>query len=182
MHKSRLVRISKYLSKHLRHNPERLGLHLGPGGWVGFKALLKACKRHNFCLTREQIEYVVAYGDKPRFSISQGKYIRANYGHSAKVDLQYVPAQPPPVLFHGTAEHNVESILRDGIKSMGRQYVHLSQDAESARKVGQRHGKPAILRIDTKGMIEDHYSFFFAEAGIWLTEQVPVKYITFFSS
>ncbi len=38
-----LVHISKYLSKHLRHQPERLGLALAPGGWVTVDDLLAAC-------------------------------------------------------------------------------------------------------------------------------------------
>ena len=29
-----MVTISKFLSKHLRHTPEELGLTLQPGGWV----------------------------------------------------------------------------------------------------------------------------------------------------
>ncbi len=48
----RLVRISKYLSKHLRHKPQRLGLTLEAGGWVSVADLLDACHRRNFPMTR----------------------------------------------------------------------------------------------------------------------------------
>jgi hypothetical protein len=56
----RRVKVSKYLSKHLRHEPERLGLTLGPGGWVPIDELLAACARNHFPITREQLEEVVA--------------------------------------------------------------------------------------------------------------------------
>jgi putative RNA 2'-phosphotransferase len=52
MDKTRLVKISKYLSKHLRHQPQRLGLRLDPGGWVPVEALLDACVKHHFPLSR----------------------------------------------------------------------------------------------------------------------------------
>ena len=40
MDDKRLVKVSRYLSKHLRHEPERLGLELQPGGWVSVDELL----------------------------------------------------------------------------------------------------------------------------------------------
>ena len=39
----RIWALSKYLSKHLRHRPDRLGLQLGSGGWVEVDALLEVC-------------------------------------------------------------------------------------------------------------------------------------------
>ncbi|MFH1723716.1 MAG: RNA 2'-phosphotransferase [Elusimicrobiota bacterium] len=177
MRSSRLVKISKYLSRHLRHHPERLGLRLAPGGWVELKALLDACKRHDFPLTGRDVEGVVVDGDKPRLSLSMdGRHIRANYGHSAPVDLQYEPARPPSTLFHGTAQSSVASILAHGIKPMRRQYVHLSPDTKTARSVGRRRGTPAVLRVDSGGMFKDRYRFFNA-SGTWLTGEVPAKYI-----
>ena len=44
----RLLRVSKYLSKYLRHAPHELGLSLHPGGWVSVDDLLDAARRHNF--------------------------------------------------------------------------------------------------------------------------------------
>src|SRR5438046_888165 len=95
----RRVKISKYMSKHLRHEPERLGLTLAPGGWVAIDDLLAACDRNHFSVTRAELEEVVASSDKQRFAIDDtGTRIRANQGHSVEVDLQLEPAEPPPTL------------------------------------------------------------------------------------
>src|SRR5687768_10226756 len=98
MDSKRLVRVSKYLSKHLRHEPERLGLELRPGGWVPVDELLDACARDNFRVTPDELAEVVAENDKQRFSFDEtGTLIRANQGHSTEVDLQLEPAVPPDV-------------------------------------------------------------------------------------
>jgi putative RNA 2'-phosphotransferase len=116
MEQTRLVKISKYLSKHLRHAPERLGLTLATGGWVGVDELLSACAAHQFSFTRAELEEVVASSDKQRFSFDETKTrIRANQGHSVAVDLQLEPQTPPDVLYHGTGESSVTAILRSGL-------------------------------------------------------------------
>src|SRR5436305_9146126 len=89
MDKNRQVKVSKYLSKHLRHEPERLGLTLAPGGWVSVEALLAACAHQRFPISREELAQVVAGSDKQRFAFDDtGLHIRANQGHSVEVDLQ----------------------------------------------------------------------------------------------
>ena len=67
----RLVKISKYLARHLRHDPARLGLTLAPGGWVAVTDLLDACAAHNFRITREELDEVVARNDKRRFGFDE---------------------------------------------------------------------------------------------------------------
>src|SRR5439155_3047236 len=137
MDNKRLVRVSKYLSLHLRHQPEGLGLELAPGGWVGVAELLAGCARAGFPLTRAELEEVVVRNDKQRFSFDDtGTRVRANQGHSVEVDLQLEPAVPPPLLYHGTPERSVAAILRNGLQKMKRQHVHLSTTLDEARKVG----------------------------------------------
>src|SRR5260370_34563432 len=119
----RLVKISKYLSKHLRHQPDRLGLTLAPGGWVKVEQLLAACARHQFSISHEELNEVVALNDKQRFSFDEtGSLIRANQGHSVPIDLELEPAVPPDVLYHGTGQRSVEAILRDGLRKMSRHH------------------------------------------------------------
>src|SRR5215203_4045463 len=133
----RLIKVSKYLSRHLRHQPERIGLTLEPGGWVSVDALLRACADHAFSLTRAELDEVVDRNDKRRFNFDATRTrIRANQGHSVDVDLGLEPAAPPGVLFHGTGEGSVESIMRDGLSRRGRHHVHLSPDAHTATRVG----------------------------------------------
>src|SRR4051794_12378554 len=99
MDEARLVRISKYLSLHLRHQPQRLGLVLEPGGWAAVEELLAACAREGMPITREELDEVVARNNKQRFGFDEsGERIRAKQGHSVAVDLQLYPAAPPDVL------------------------------------------------------------------------------------
>jgi putative RNA 2'-phosphotransferase len=178
MDSQRLVKISKYLSKHLRHQPERLGLELAAGGWVRVDDLLAALARNNFPITRERLEAVVAHNDKQRFSFDPtGTLIRANQGHSTEVDLQLEPATPPALLYHGTGAQNVEAIRRDGLKKMARHHVHLSVDLPTATRVGARHGKPVVFAVDAAAMHRAGHTFFVSANGVWLVESVPPEYL-----
>jgi putative RNA 2'-phosphotransferase len=178
MNDDRLVKTSKYLSKHLRHQPERLGLTLAPGGWVPVRDLLNACAAHGMPLSRADLEEVVARNNKQRFSFDEsGTRIRANQGHSTDVDLQLEPVVPPDVLYHGTAERNVEAIMRAGLLKMARHHVHLSADIPTARQVGARHGKPVVLRVDAGEMHRDGRQFYRSANGVWLVEAAPPRYL-----
>ncbi len=179
MDRSRQIKISKYLSKHLRHDPEQLGLTLAPGGWVSVDELLAACGAHQFPITRVELEEVVVTSDKQRFSFDETKTrIRANQGHSVEVDLQLESQIPPDVLYHGTGEQSVPAILRSGLLKMSRHHVHLSKDVETARKVGMRHGRPVILAIDAAAMQQAGVTFYCSENGVWLVDEVLPQYLS----
>jgi putative RNA 2'-phosphotransferase len=178
MNDKRKTTISKYLSKHLRHAPEQLGLTLEPGGWVLVADLLAATAQHGFAVTRAELDEVVRDNNKQRFAFDEtGQHIRANQGHSTEVDLQLPPCPPPPLLYHGTPEHLVEAIRAEGLKKMARHHVHLSLDVETARKVGMRHGKPAIFVIDAAAMAGAGYTFYVSANGVWLTDSVPPAHL-----
>ncbi|MCC7450602.1 MAG: RNA 2'-phosphotransferase [Anaerolineae bacterium] len=174
----RQYRISTFLSKHLRHEPERIGLTLAPGGWVRVDDLLAACANHRFPITREELETVVATNDKQRFSFDPtGMLIRANQGHSVEVDLQLEPTEPPDVLYHGTGQESVKPIMLDGLRKMARHHVHLSTDPETARKVGSRHGRPVVFTVDAAALRKAGYSFYQSANGVWLVDHVPPEYL-----
>ncbi len=173
-----MVKVSKYLARHLRHDPGRLGLTVGPGGWVAVRQLLDACAAHGFALSREELERVVASNDKQRFAFdATGQLIRANQGHSIDVDLQLQPLAPPPVLYHGTAERSLAAVLVEGLHRMGRHHVHLSSDVETARRVGGRHGRPVVLRVDARAMHAAGHRFYCSDNGVWLVDAVPAAYL-----
>jgi len=179
METKRRVRISKYLSKHLRHQPERLGLELSPGGWVPVEELLAALRMNNFPVSRRELEQVVAENDKQRFSLDQNKeMIRANQGHSIDVDLGLEPVSPPIRLYHGTARQNLDPILHTGLRRMGRHHVHLCRLPEEARKVGARRGRPVVLAIDAAGMAEAGHRFFVSDNDVWLVEKVQPRFLS----
>jgi putative RNA 2'-phosphotransferase len=173
-----LVRTSKFLSLHLRHRPDALGLELQPGGWVGVQELLVAAARHGEPITQAELEEVVAQNDKQRFSFDvSGTRIRANQGHSVAVDLQLQPVVPPAVLYHGTGAQAAAVIEREGLRKMRREHVHLSPDPETARRVGARHGRPVIFEVDSSAMHGQGHIFFSAENGVWLVEVVPKHFL-----
>ncbi|PMB51905.1 RNA 2'-phosphotransferase [Fischerella thermalis CCMEE 5201] len=178
MNNSRLIKISKYLSKHLRHQPERIGLKLDPGGWVTVDELLAACKKNQFPITRAELNEVVANNDKKRFSFdSTGALIRANQGHSTEVDLQLEQVSPPDVLYHGTGHKAVDAILQTRLNKMSRHHVHLSADIATAKTVGARHGKPVVFIVDARAMHEAGYTFYCSDNGVWLVDHVPPEYL-----
>ncbi|MFN8633120.1 MAG: RNA 2'-phosphotransferase [Chloroflexota bacterium] len=178
-----LTRISKFLSLHLRHQPERLGLTLGPGGWVAVDDLLRGAQQRGFSISRDELDAVVRENDKQRFSLdASGTLIRANQGHSVEIDLQLAPLAPPVVLYHGTGEKSVGAIEREGLLKMQRHHVHLSADVETARKVGGRHGRPVIFRVDTATMERDGFLFYRSENGVWLVDSVPTRYLAVLAS
>lgn len=178
MNDKRLVKISKYLSKYLRHKPEKIGLHLDNNGWVEIDELLKAAKKHHFFLSRYELEEVVKHNDKQRFSFDEsGTRIRANQGHSIKIDLGLTPVIPPDVLYHGTVKQFLVNIQSQGLQKMSRHHVHLSATVETAQKVGSRRGKPIILIIDALKMHQAGYQFYCSDNGVWLVDSVPPEFL-----
>jgi putative RNA 2'-phosphotransferase len=178
MDHARVVKISKYLSKHLRHQPERLGLTLGTGGWVEVEQLLASCAAHQFVVSRDELNEVVATNDKRRFAFDEtGTRIRANQGHSVDVDLKLEPSNPPDVLYHGTGRQHVDSILRTGLVKMARHHVHLTADFETAVKVGARHGSPEVFVVETAALVRDGHTFYRSANGVWLVDAVPASYL-----
>jgi putative RNA 2'-phosphotransferase len=172
MEEDSMIRLSKRMSKALRHKPERIGLTLDASGWVAVSDLLNALG-----VTEEELREVVARNDKQRFTI-EGDRIRANQGHSVEVDLGLPVATPPDTLFHGTVAQFLDDILRDGLRPMSRHDVHLSPDVETARKVGSRRGRPVILTVDAKAMSDAGHEFRLSANGVWLTRHVPASYLS----
>jgi putative RNA 2'-phosphotransferase len=175
---SRLVRVSKFLSRVLRHQPGLIGIELDRAGWVAVSDLLAACRAHNFPVAREELAEVLRENDKQRFALSEdGARIRASQGHSVRVELGYAPLAPPPVLYHGTATHLLASIRERGLSKGRRHHVHLSVDAATAAKVGARHGRPHVIEVQSGRMHAKGYEFYRSDNGVWLTEHVPAEYL-----
>ena len=178
MDEKRKTKISKFLSLVLRHKPEEIGLTLEENGWVPVEKLIQACAAYGKTFTLTELREVVETNDKKRFAFDEtGGKIRANQGHSIEVEIEFEEKTPPAVLYHGTAEQNVGVIFADGLKKMSRHHVHLSSDAETARKVGARHGKPVIFEIDTAAMINEGFRFLVSANDVWLVEEIPPKFL-----
>ncbi|CAA9361067.1 MAG: RNA:NAD 2'-phosphotransferase [uncultured Microvirga sp.] len=171
------VRISKFLARILRHQPHAAGLNLDPNGWADIDAVLSAVTAKHGPVSFEQLVHLVETNDKRRYELSSDRRrIRAAQGHSIPVDLALAPAQPPPILYHGTQASSVPSVMRNGLLKGRRNHVHLSTDIETALAVGRRRsGDTAVLMIRSGDMTA--HDFFLSANGVWLTDHVPPQFI-----
>jgi len=176
MNKNRELKISKFLSYVLRHKPETIGLTLNDNGWASVAEILKNRQLH---FSLEDLKFVVDNNEKNRFSLNENfTLIKANQGHSVKIELEFEKIVPPEILYHGTAKHFLPSIQEKGLDKRDRHHVHLSIDIKTAANVGKRHGKLIILAIDTKKMHENGYQFYLSDNNVYLVDDVPVNYLT----
>jgi putative RNA 2'-phosphotransferase len=170
--------ISKFLSYVLRHDPEEAGITLDANGWTNVDILIQQLQSRFPILDKPVLEYIVATNSKQRYSFNEDKtLIRANQGHSVNVELNYMAQEPPLVLFHGTSQGYVKSIMEEGLKKQSRHHVHLSENVTTALQVGSRHGRPFVLKIHSGKMYEAGYTFYISANNVWLTDYVPIEYI-----
>ena len=171
------VKLGRFLSLILRHNPQAAGITLDEHGWANVEELLAGVRRTGRHIDIVTLERIVRENNKQRYSFNgDHTKIRANQGHSIPVDVELKEAEPPQYLYHGTAARFWDSIQQEGIQKMSRQYVHLSSSYQTALEVGRRHGSPVVITIDAKAMAQDGASFYLAENGVWLCEQVSPEY------
>ena len=171
------VKLGRFLSLVLRHDPHAAGITLDEHGWADVNELLAGVNRTGRKIDRVTLERIVRENNKQRYSFNgDGTKIRANQGHSLQVDVELKAAQPPKYLYHGTASRFLPAIQAEGIRKMSRQDVPLSGDFETAMAVGRRHGIPVVVTIDAAAMARDGVSFYRAENGVWLCGHVEPKY------
>jgi putative RNA 2'-phosphotransferase len=174
----RLQHISKLLSLVLRHQPENLGLTLNENGWANVNELIEKINTKGNNIDFAMLQIVVDTNDKKRFIFNEDKtMIRANQGHSIEVELDLKEVVPPDFLYHGTVLKFLEAIKKDGLKKMSRQHVHLSKEVQTATIVASRRGVPVILTVNAMVMHTEGFKFYLSENGVWLTDEVPSKYI-----
>ena len=173
-----LTDTSKFLSLILRHKPETIGIKIDEHGWADVSELISGISKTR-PFDMKMLEEIVRTDSKQRYSFNEDKtLIRANQGHSIPVDVELEKKTPPEFLYHGTGEKFVSSIDKEGLLSKSRLYVHLSKDTETAVKVGSRHGKPVVYRVEAGKMADDGYEFFLSVNGVWLTKAVPAEYLS----
>jgi len=171
------VKLGRFLSLVLRHNPDAAGISLDEHGWADVQELLAGVCRSGRQIDMETLERIVRENNKQRYSFNEDHTkIRANQGHSVQVDVELTAVKPPRYLYHGTAARFLTAIQQEGIKKMSRQYVHLSGDFQTAMAVGRRHGSPVVITIDAEAMAHDGETFYLSANGVWLCEYVAPKY------
>lgn len=174
----RIDKLSVFISLVLRHKPDAAGITLDEHGWANVDELINGINNTGRKIDMTMLEEIVKTDNKQRYSFNEDKtLIRANQGHSIPVDVELKEQEPPELLYHGTADRFVKSIMKEGLKPMSRLYVHLSKDIETAKKVGKRHGNPVVLKIHSEQMKRDGVKFYLSENGVWLTKKVDVEYL-----
>lgn len=176
---NKLEELSREVSYALRHAPWEYELEMNEEGWVPVKQLLDALHRSEKWsdIQEADLNEMIEKSEKKRHELLDGK-IRAFYGHSIPMKILKEEKMPPDVLYHGTARRFWESIHERGLLPQNRQYVHLSQDVETAENVGKRHdGKPYILIIDAKRAWNDGIKFYLGNEKVWLADAIPGRYI-----
>lgn len=174
--------LSRTISHALRHQPWVYELELDDEGWVDLETLLRSLREQRpewRTLAEHDVARMMASADKQRFELCEGR-IRALYGHSTAKRLQKEPAEPPAHLFHGTSPDASDAILREGLRPMGRQYVHLSADVETAHAVGRRKSsRPVILEVDAVSAFAAGVAFYLGNERVWLADSVPATFVRF---
>jgi putative RNA 2'-phosphotransferase len=175
-----LMRLSRTVSHALRHEPWLYELELDDAGWVPVEALIAALRAQTPAwpaLAEADLALMIARAEKQRFELKNGR-IRALYGHSTPQRLLKEKAEPPAILYHGTAPETAERVRHEGLRPMGRQYVHLSADAAMAAEVGRRKAAwPAILEVHAGAAHAAGIAFYRGNERVWLADAVPPEFI-----
>lgn len=166
------MKIGRKLAYMLRHSQDPLYISLN-GGWAEVSTIIKALN-----ISRAELDEIVANDEKRRYMYDTSKQrIRACQGHSIPgVQVEMTQPEPPKYLYHGTATRFLDTIMKEGLSPMSRQWVHLSGDYDTALKVGARHGAPVVLRIDTQRFVKDGNQLYRSLNGVWQAKCVPAKY------
>ena len=174
------IELGKEITYALRHAPWEYELEMDDKGFVDIEQLLSAINEENKyskIIDKFDIIKVIEVSNKKRLEIV-GERIRAMYGHSFPMQIKYEEETPPAMLYHGTAKRFLNSIKKEGLKPMSRQYVHLSEDTETAKMVGKRRDSdPVILYIDTAEAIKAGVKFYKANDKVWLCKELSPQFI-----
>jgi len=176
------TQISKAVSHALRHEPWLYGLELDHEGWVELDDLAAALRQLGEAWSGiDEASVVRAVESSPKHRhLVEGGRIRALYGHSVPKRLVFVPEPPPARLFHGTSQGAVARILAgDGLRAMGRQYVHLATEPELALQVGRRKARaPELLVVDALAAHRAGTAFYRRSDVVWLADKVASSFIS----
>ncbi len=175
-----LDRLGRIMAGVLRHFPQRFGLRMNRHGYVDINALVREVRkrRQQFHWMRpHHIRAIVITDPKGRYQVV-GTKVRATYGHSIEVELDLPEEDIPDNLYYPTGEEDLNDLLENGITPSDRRDVHLSHSAKDAYVAGSyRIEVPIILEVDANGCMEDGIMIQKAGTTVYLTKDVPPKYL-----
>ena len=173
------TKLSKQISYILRHHPEEFNITLDSEGWCTIDELIKILNNENKygIITVTTLNDMLNSFDKKRFEI-KNKKIRAYYGHSIETKIIKKTCEPPKYLYHGTARKNIDRIRKQGIITMSRQYVHLSDNTDLAYTVGKRYDNdPIIIKVLAQKAWQNNIKFYCGNEDTWLSENIPFEFL-----
>ncbi len=164
----------------LRHRPDEFGLWLDAEGFISVKELLQAIREEEgwSYLSMNHIEELLRSDERESFEFD-GDRIRARDGHSLPVHFHEGPVEPPQILYHGTRNKAYPFIMREGLRPIGRQYVHLTTSKDLALRIGRRRDpKPILITVQALRAHEGGVLFYGANELIYLTESLAPSYLS----
>ncbi len=169
-------KLGRFISGALRHFPDDLGLAMNQHGWVDIDVLCDAMKTRYKWANKEKLFSMIESDEKKRYEVL-GRKIRARYGHSVDVDLDY-PENTLPMLYYGASREEVDILLEKGIKAVKQRYVHLSTSPEKALEVARIHtDDPVLIVVDAQEAQENGVRMLSATESIVLSEEIPPRYL-----
>ena len=171
---SRKEAISRALVFLCRHGAEREGSPLCPQGCVAFEALLRVHESLRKLNADESDVMNIIDGqseDKMRLDVKWGNsilYVRTFQGHSANTSVDFrndpenILINNPSYTLHSTNSKSLTHILRDGLKRMRRNAIHLAPALFNARQslYIQRNKTPFSLLVDAKAATDAGHRFY----------------------
>ncbi|XP_063427928.1 uncharacterized protein LOC134711320 [Mytilus trossulus] len=164
------IHLSKALSFILRHDAERQGYKMMPGGFLYVDEILK--RQSNLRdYNHEDVKRIVETNGKKRFYMEPDKEtgkmkIRANQGHSIDVeDLELKPvlnAKEVSMVVHGTYYNSWEKIKHTGLSRMGRNHIHFAtgEPGENGVISGMRQSCEVMIFINLETALADGFKFY----------------------
>lgn len=181
---TRSVRISKLLSKLLRHQAESEGLKIDSEGFIKLSDVLKHKYLKSLKTTYDEVFEIVNNNDKKRFKIINKSsnntddykctqyspefadyyYISALQGHSINkiektfnmVEFKNDDIDFPKEIIHGTFKKNLELILKSGgLSKMKRNHIHFTSGLPEWLIELRRKPRPSLNSDDNIIQEED---------------------------
>ncbi|KAG0170664.1 hypothetical protein DFQ28_011220 [Apophysomyces sp. BC1034] len=176
--KAQAIKLSKLLSYILRHGAIKEKLELTPEGYIRLDDLLARPKLKGVSV--EAVQYVVRTNEKQRFQLKwedDAWWIRATQGHSLRQlgNMDLAPCvEALPTVVHGTMLACWRSIRTEGLKTMGRNHIHMATGLPSDQGVisGMRNASDVFIYIDMAKAIADGIQFYRSANNVILTQGV----------
>ncbi|MCE4603446.1 MAG: RNA 2'-phosphotransferase [Aeropyrum sp.] len=168
------LRLSKRIAGLLRHYPHRYNVELDRAGWARIADIRRALAASVGPWVREwHVRGIAMFDKKGRYEVV-GDKIRARYGHSMPVEVEPMPGAPPNILYHGTVEENLNSIMSRGIVGGRRIKVHLTSEFSDAVATAKRHGRRVVvLEVNVECIKKKGLDVERASNTVYTTKWVP---------